>query len=102
MIYAEGLPDVHDRDFHAPPAGGSLDLAVEIERELDALGEEIKDGGLYGKDMWYLSTVRIPAVLVELGRMTNRRDMDHLADPEVRQRTAEAISSGLIRYLRSE
>ena len=42
----------------------------------------------------------MPAVLVEVGYVTNRAEADRLADPAYRQTAAEAIADGIVSYIR--
>ena len=42
----------------------------------------------------------MPAVLVEVGYVTNRAEADRLADPSYRQAAAEAIAEGIVAYIR--
>ena len=101
LVYHPGKPEVHDTRRYKPLAGPSLRLAEEIDRALTTLPERwrIPLEGVYGRDLWYLSVAQMPAVAIELGRMTNRQDMDILADDEGRQRMAEAIGQGVVRFL---
>ena len=44
----------------------------------------------------------MPAVAIELGRMTNQLDMDILADAAARQLIAAAIGRGVVRFLEAQ
>ncbi len=47
-----------------------------------------------------LKTITIPSVLVEVGFITNAHDARIIRRPEGRQRVAEAIARGIVRYFR--
>jgi N-acetylmuramoyl-L-alanine amidase len=47
-----------------------------------------------------LTTARRPAVLVETGFATNRRDAQFLASATSQQRLARAIADGIVAYLK--
>ena len=100
FVYHPGDEAVHDPEFRTPPPGRSLDLARTIENRLAALGG-IPPGGLYGRDLWYLGTVRMPAVLIEVGRLTNAEDARWLAEEVNRQSTAAAIADAIAAFLQA-
>lgn len=98
FVYHPGKPELHDRDYFTPASGSSLMLAQQINDELEKLPTAIPLDGIYGRDLWYLGIAQMPAILIETGRMTNKEDMDILADAQNRQEMALAIGRGIIRY----
>ncbi len=49
-------------------------------------------------DYYLLSTVKLPAVIVEVGFLSHARDLQLLTSPHFRQQVAEAIARGILRY----
>lgn len=74
-------------------------LAEAIQAELVRMLPPNKRRALAG-DFRVLRESKMPAVIVEVGFLSNPQEAAKLADPEYRQRMAEAIFSGLIRYYR--
>ena len=99
FVYHPGEARVHDRSYLSPPDGPSLQLAEKIEASLREVSGGIPLTGLFGRDLWYLGTARMPAVLIEVGRLTNRLDADWLSVAANRQATAIAIAEGIGRFL---
>ena len=98
FVYAPGDTAEHDSAFRPPPDGPSIDLARAIDAALEGL-EGIPQAGIYGRDLWYLSIVQMPAVLIEIGRLTNQLDAEWLSVSANRQATAEAIAGAVESYL---
>jgi len=76
----------------------SSQLAKTLRKSLD---RELRspDRGLRPARLTLLRSVQMPAVWLELGVPTNRRDAERLQDPEYRQRIVEALYLGLREYL---
>ena len=98
FVYHPGKPELHDRDYFDPVSSNSLVLAKQLNDELGKRPEPIPLDRIYGRDLWYLGIVQMPSVLIEIGRMTSKEDMDILANAENRQGMAEAIGRGIIGY----
>ncbi|MFF5991049.1 N-acetylmuramoyl-L-alanine amidase [Prauserella flavalba] len=65
------------------------------------VADYIGEGGLSGRDdLAGLNLSERPAVLVECGNMRNAREAAAMSTPEGRQRYADAISAGILAYLR--
>lgn len=76
----------------------SLRLANALQAELvRRLGT--RDVGVLRQPFYVLRMNSIPAVLVELGFLSNREDEARLADPAYRYRAAEAIYHGVLNYV---
>ena len=78
--------------------GGSALLAFFLQ---DALNREYGSRRLpkIGKPYYLLNVVKKPAVIVELGFLSNPADRAKLTDPRWQQRLAEAVASGIRQYL---
>ncbi|MDR7567090.1 MAG: N-acetylmuramoyl-L-alanine amidase family protein [Armatimonadota bacterium] len=78
----------------------SMRLATLIQEELGrSLG--IPDRGIRTANFKVLRDSPIPAVLVEIGYLTNPMDEALLRTPSFREKVAQAIARGLLRFLRS-
>ncbi|MFO7311175.1 MAG: N-acetylmuramoyl-L-alanine amidase [Bacillota bacterium] len=73
-------------------------LAEVLQAELASrLGT--RSVGVLRQPFYVLRNTQMPAVLVELGFLSNREEEARLADPAYRWRAAEAIYRGVLRYL---
>jgi N-acetylmuramoyl-L-alanine amidase len=128
MVYHMGNKGMHDREFY--PLGECKNFPNDIAREnfersitlAKYIYEEMEDtrfkdgmvikpeelpwGTIYGRDSPLLGTYQTfrngPAILIETGYATNPNDMNILADPSNRQKIAEALHNGIMRYIRNE
>ena len=76
----------------------SLQLARVLQAEL-AARLEARDVGVLRQPFYVLRMTDMPAVLLELGFLSNGEDEARLADPAYRWRAAEAIYRGVLRYV---
>lgn len=76
----------------------SVQLATWIQEELGRLG--IPDRGIRTANFKVLRDSPIPAVLVEVGYLTNLEDEALLRTAAFRQRVGEAIARGVVRFIR--
>lgn len=76
----------------------SIDLAQTIH---SCLISEIKtvDRGLFKSKFYVINHTDVPAVLVEIGFISNDGERAELVSEERKQQTAKAIAEGIIRYL---
>jgi len=75
----------------------SLQLATWIQEEMGrSLG--IPDRGIRTANFKVLRDSPVPAVLVEIGYLTNLEDEALLRTPAFRQKVAEAIARGVVRF----
>ncbi len=73
-------------------------LAVAVHQEMvGALG--FRDNGVKRARLYVLRNTRMPAVLVEPGFITNPLEFERMAMPDVRQKIAQAITTGILNYL---
>lgn len=84
--------------YYASPA--SRALAEVLHRQmLGALG--LPDRGVRSAGFYVLKNTTMPAVLLEGAFLTNPQEALVLADPNVRQRIAEAVGQGVVDYDRA-
>ena len=83
----------------APFVPASRRLAEAVASELQVL--DIAAGGVADAPVRVLRGAAMPAVQVELGFVTSRRDVSRLSDPTFPDRAARALATGILRYQRS-
>lgn len=112
-IHADGATRGHG--FHVieaarPPAGPGMAkeshrLAVTVHAQFEVasgftpstyVGE---DGFDHRDDLAGLNLSTRPAILLEVGNMRDPGDAAHMEDPDGRQRAAQALAAGILRYL---
>jgi N-acetylmuramoyl-L-alanine amidase len=102
-IHADSCPNPAITGFTlyvAPQAGAeTMALARAIERNLEAAG--VSGRGIRRKDFRVLVRTSCPAVLVEIGYLSNWAEARQLASGDYRRRLAEAISQGIVEYCRT-
>jgi N-acetylmuramoyl-L-alanine amidase len=76
----------------------SRQLAGAINREVVASTGEI-DRGALPATFWVLGGTRAPAVLVEVGFLTNADEAVRLAAPDHQRDIAQGVAAGIARYL---
>lgn len=113
-IHADGGPP-WGRGFHvnysSPPlnevqAGPAVRLALMMRDAFQGAGLLVSNyagsDGLFGRpDLAGLNLAEYPAVLIEMGNMRNVDDAAMMVSPDGRVRFAQAISGGVLDYLRS-
>lgn len=87
-------PSAHGTETFVVARGGRAEkTAIPVQRNLVALG--MRDRGVKVENFHVLRETNAPAILVELGFMTNPKDALSLSDPTWRARAAWAIAEGL-------
>jgi len=81
------------------PSKGAEALAATAARSLK--GQVPTFRGVRRQDFRVLVRTEMPAILIELGYLTNRAEATKLSTPACRQRLAEAIADGIVRYFNS-
>lgn len=81
--------------YYASPGSRALAQLVHAE-VLGALG--LPDRGVKTAGFFVLKNTKMPAILVEGAFLSNPNEALLLADPNVRQRLAEAIGTGVVKY----
>ncbi len=82
----------------------SRDLAQSIANEVMQQGMTVNHGGKIstvelGRSLAWIHKTLPPAVLLELGFMTNPEELERLQDPGYQKKMVEAIVNGLENYL---
>ena len=80
-------------------------LKEEIVRKLaSAFGEgeviSTKDRGLFKSMFYVINHTTVPAILVEIGFISNDNERNELITDKRKQATAKAIADGIIEYLK--
>lgn len=81
------------------PSSGAVSLANSITSQLASAG--VHSRGVRNKDFRVLVGTRAPAVLVELGFLSNRTEAAKLARSDYQRRLADAIVAGIMAELRN-
>lgn len=77
----------------------SARLASLIQARIGGVLES-KNRGVKQAPFWVLAGVEMPAVLVELGFMTNGAEARRLGDPRVQDRVADALAEAVVAFRR--
>ena len=78
----------------------SKDLADVIHKHL-AKDIDSKDRGLFKSKFYVINHTTVPAVLVEIGFLSNEDERNKLITDSRKQKTAKAIAEGIIEYLQA-
>jgi N-acetylmuramoyl-L-alanine amidase len=86
--------------LYNPHDPGSRRLAELIQAELRAITGETRREAMPRPDLFLLNGghIRIPGVIVEVGFLSNRRDVELLLNPEYQRRVTWAVVLGLAHY----
>ena len=79
-------------------SGRGRNLAQEIHNELLPVIKPFRSRGLKRQRFSVLRHTHAPAVLLELGYLTNPIEAKRIRDADYRQKLAEAICAGIVRY----
>ncbi len=78
-------------------------LAIDVQQgmlsKLRKRYRNIKDGGVRPAPFWVLVGAEMPAILVEVGYISNRWEKKRLLDPGYQDTLARGIAEGIARYL---
>jgi len=84
----------------------SSKLAGHIRNSVGAravdLGINVYDNSIKQANFYVLRGVQIPAVLVEMGYISNNSDRKRLTDPDARDEIAHFIKDGIVSYAKAE
>lgn len=83
--------------YYCAGSGKGRQLAEAIQDNIIDLGKTV-DRGIKTANFYVLKHTSVPAVLIELGFVTNRHDADLLGDKDFRSKLAYAICKGIARY----
>ena len=84
--------------LHYPGSVNGLDLAKRVQSELvKQIG--LTDRGTKSETKYVLENTAMPAVLTEVAFISNQSEFNLLNDPAFRQKAAQGIANGILRYL---
>lgn len=87
--------------FYNPLKTESKLLALLIQEELKSIDpENIREA--LPQDLYILRESPMPAVLVEMGFLSNPHDRERLQDPTYQEKMAKAIQTGIKRYFAND
>ncbi|MDD4568924.1 MAG: N-acetylmuramoyl-L-alanine amidase [Tepidanaerobacteraceae bacterium] len=99
-IHANKYPDPQyfgAQCFYNPQKSESKQLALLIQEELKNMDpENIREA--LPQDLYILRECPMPAVLVEMGFLSNPKDRKRLQDPTFQKKMAQCIEEGIKRY----
>ncbi|HHY70397.1 MAG TPA: N-acetylmuramoyl-L-alanine amidase [Thermoanaerobacterales bacterium] len=99
-IHANKYPDPQyygAQCFYNPQKQESKQLALLIQEELKNMDpENIREA--IPQDLYILRESPMPAVLVEMGFLSNPKDRERLQDPTYQKKMAQCIEKGIKRY----
>lgn len=87
--------------FYHPSSEEGKRLALLIQEELKALDPENFREAL-AQDLFVLRECPMPAVVVEMGFLSNPRDRERLQDPKFQDQIARGVARGIQRFLEGE
>jgi N-acetylmuramoyl-L-alanine amidase len=76
----------------------SKQLAQYLQQSLNTLYATQTDPN-YGKTYFLLKHVQVPAVIIEMGFISNPMDREQMLQPQKQRQLAEAIATGVMAYL---
>jgi N-acetylmuramoyl-L-alanine amidase len=101
-IHANSFPEPvwsGAQTFYHSKSNQAKELAIAIQKELvSGLGPNLRKAKT-GDDYYVLRKSTMPAVIVEVGFLSNPREESLLAQADYRQQVAEAIFHGTVNYL---
>lgn len=80
-----------------PSAQESKELAIEIQQSL-IQATSAKDRGVKSGDFYVIKNTKIPAVLLELGFISNQEEASQLKDSTHRQTLSDAVVKGVLDF----
>jgi len=91
--------------FTGPKIELSKRLAIDVQREvIESLRRSykgVKNGGARGAPYYVLVGAQMPAILIEVGYLSNPIERQRLIDPAYQKRLADGIVNGIIHYLQN-
>jgi len=76
----------------------ALDVQQAVLGKLSKYYTKIKDDGVREAPFWVLVGAQMPAILIEVGFVSNKKESGRLADREYQKRFANGIAKGIMRY----
>ncbi len=91
--------------FTGPKIELSKRLAIDVQKNviqnLRSSYTNIKNGGARGAPYYVLVGAQMPAILIEVGYLSNPVERARLADPSYQEKLADGIVRGIINYLKN-
>ena len=91
--------------FTGPKIELSKRLAIDVQRNithtLRTSYQDIKNGGAKGAPYYVLVGAQMPAILIEVGYLSNPMERKRLTDPNYQKRLANGVVKGIINYLKN-
>ncbi|MDR1976597.1 MAG: N-acetylmuramoyl-L-alanine amidase [Campylobacteraceae bacterium] len=108
----ENQSDVEEMDFYSKSTFlnflnrekiiASHKLALDIQRytlsSVKKKYEKVVDGGVREAPFWVLTGAQMPAVLLEVGYITNKTDRERMFDKNFQQVLASGVADGIVSY----
>ena len=80
----------------------SKDLADIVQKRMMSEMKESKNRGLFKSKFYVINHTTVPAILCEIGFISNEAERNELITDSRKQKTAKAIAEGIIEYLKSQ
>lgn len=80
----------------------SLDLGVAVNKALTKKINYTTNRGLLRSRFYVINHTAAPAILVEIGFISNTEERNSLVTPQRKQQTAEGIAEGIVEYFNSQ
>ena len=77
-------------------------LAKSIVSELDRLKPELPSRGIKTAKLHLTLFNRVPTVIVEMGFVSNPKDVEYLVNNDTQTKMVEAIANGILNYLKTD
>ncbi len=95
---ASSNPDAYGiYTYHHPSSQVSPHLASTIQSAV-IQSTDAKDRGIMSANFVVLRETKMPAVLVEMGFMTNHEELMRLIDSGYQDKLADGLANGIVRY----
>lgn len=79
----------------------SLELADYVHRHLYKKVANTTNRGLFKSRFYVINHTTVPAILIEIGFISNTAERNELISPQRQQATAEGIAEGIVEYLKN-
>ncbi|HOP62089.1 MAG TPA: N-acetylmuramoyl-L-alanine amidase, partial [Spirochaetota bacterium] len=74
-------------------------LAESIQKQLDLKISEFKSRGVHKADFYVLRGALMPAVLVEIGFITHKKESQYLKKDIYQEKIAQGVSEGVLNFI---
>ncbi|MEL6353549.1 MAG: N-acetylmuramoyl-L-alanine amidase [Cyanobacteria bacterium J06627_28] len=94
---AEGSQGVHSYWYHPQSHGAAMFLHNHLVEHLGRV-----DGGIFWNNLALTRPTEAPAVVLELGFMTNPEEFEWITDEDAQRALARVLADGIVTWLQSE